>query len=54
VYVLAEAYWRMGAALELEIEKQEAADKPSYQNSLYNEITNWQSGVSGTFDSKRR
>jgi len=48
VYVLAEAYWRIGAALELEIEKQEATDKPSYQNpSLYHEIMNWKSGVNG-------
>lgn len=27
VYVLAEAYWRIGAALELEIEEQEALEK---------------------------
>jgi hypothetical protein len=27
VYVLAEAYWRLGAALELEIEQQEALDQ---------------------------
>lgn len=39
VYVLAEAFWRIGAALELEIEQQENLDTPKVPEQGYGYVT---------------